>query len=323
MPPGCPAAGEDDQPHDEAIVTGPIKAAWRLTRLPEYVSFVVITTVLGAAAGGGSLGWALLVVLIANWLAVGFGFMINDVEDAPDDALTPAKAQRNPISSGELSPRFARLLSFSVAILAAVLYASLGLGPFLSGLLCLALGYLYSTRPFRLKARPVADLLSHALGLAGLQFVAAYLTFEGGAPLKWASALGFLLAISLYGQLFNQLRDFDGDRTAGVNHTASHLGRRTSNFLMLILLSIGIATAAFSILFAHLFPLWVLLVTLLLAVVLSLPRLPGVLKAQSSIEAQRPLQKPVEIAAAIALLLWFAGPRTIALISGILGDPHP
>ena len=192
-------------------MTGHIQAVWRLTRFPEYVSFVIITTLLGAAAGQGSLEWPLIVVLVANWLAVGFAFMVNDVEDAPDDAMTPAKARRNPVSSGDISPRFARVLSFTVAVAATLLYASLGLGPFLTGVACLVLAYLYSSRRVRLKATPVVDLISHALILAGLQFLAAYLTFDGGTLSQGASAFSLVVAISLYGQLFNELRDFDGD----------------------------------------------------------------------------------------------------------------
>ena len=75
----------------------------RLTRFQEYTSFVTVTTLLGAAVAHGSFGWPLIRVLAANWLAVGFAFMINDVEDAPDDALSPAKAGRNPVSAGDLS----------------------------------------------------------------------------------------------------------------------------------------------------------------------------------------------------------------------------
>src|SRR4030095_8491818 len=94
---------------------------WRLTRFNEYVAFVAITTLLGAAANHGSLGWPLLGVLAANWLAVGFSFMIKGVEDAPDDARDPSKAQRNPISSGILSARTGRMWSYGVAVLAAIL----------------------------------------------------------------------------------------------------------------------------------------------------------------------------------------------------------
>jgi len=302
-------------------MTGHIQAVWRLTRFPEYVSFVIITTLLGAAAGQGSLEWPLIVVLVANWLAVGFAFMVNDVEDAPDDAMTPAKARRNPVSSGDISPRFARVLSFTVAVAATLLYASLGLGPFLTGVACLVLAYLYSSRRVRLKATPVVDLISHALILAGLQFLAAYLTFDGGTLSQGASAFSLVVAISLYGQLFNELRDFDGDLKAGVTHTASLLGRRAAYALMMAWLSIGVASAAFSILVARLIPVWVILVTVLLAGLLAWRRLPGVLHAQSTLELHTPLQKPVEIAAAIALLAWFVGPWAPSLISMFIVAP--
>jgi 4-hydroxybenzoate polyprenyltransferase len=298
-------------------MTERIHAVWRLTRFQEYAFFVIITTLLGAAAGHGSLGWPLLVVLVANWLAVGFAFMVNDVEDAPDDAMTPAKAQRNPVSSGDLSPRFAWLLSFTVAFVAAALYASLGLGPFVTGLVCVVLAYLYSSRRVRLKATPVADLASHALLLAGLQFLAAYLTFDGGTVAQWASPLVLVLAISLYGQLFNELRDFDGDLKAGITHTASILGRRAAHSLMIAWLLIGVASAIVSILIVRLIPVWVILLTVALAVLLSWRRLPRGLHAQSTIERHKPFQKPVEIAAAISLLAWFAGPWAPSLISRI------
>ncbi len=304
-------------------MTTRIDGVWRLTRFQEYVSFVVITTLLGAAAGQGSLCWSLIVVLVANWLAVGFAFMVNDVEDASDDVMSPAKAGRNPVSSGELSPRFARLLSFAVAVMAAILYASLGSGPFVTGLACLVLAYLYSSRRIRLKATPVADLVSHALILAGLQFLAAYLTFDGRAAQRWLFPLVFVLAISLYGQLFNELRDFDCDLKAGVAHTASVLGRRTAQSLMMAWLLIGVVSAAVSILIVQLIPVWVLLVTVALAALLSWHRLPRARHAQSTIELQRPFQKPVEIAAAIALAAWFAGPWVLSTLSSRITIANP
>lgn len=295
------------------------RSIWRLSRFREFAAFVVITTLLGAAAGEGSLHWPLVIVLIANWLAVGFAFMVNDVEDAPDDALTPSKALRNPVSSGDLSPRFAWLASFAVAGLAAILYASLGVGPFVAGIACLILAYLYSHRGVRLKATPYADLASHALLLAGLQFLAAYLTFNGGTVPQWVSPLVCVLAISLYGQLFNELRDLEGDRQAGVTHTASLLGPRVAHWLMMFWLAVGGAAAAISILVVRLVPAWVILLTIALAALFSWRHLARIGRAESAIELHGPFQKPVEIAAAIALLVWFAGPWAPSLVSLLAG----
>jgi len=291
--------------------------ARRLTRFREYIWFVLVTTLLGAAAGGGSLGWPLIVVLAANWLAVGFAFMINDVEDAPDDALNPAKLNRNPVSSGDLTPRSARYLSFAAAGLAAAGYASLGRGPFLWGALCLALAYFYSARHVRLKTIPVADLISHALMLAGLQFLAAWATFGGGAPWLWTLPLAFVMSISLYGQLFNELRDLEGDVLAGVRHSASVLGTRAAQALMIACISVGAASGILTIVVAHLIPLWVILVMVVIAALLALPHLLRVRRSQSAIELQAPFQKPLEVAGALALATWFAGPSALEAFNAV------
>lgn len=295
-----------------------VDAVWRLTRFREYAAFVVVTTLLGAAAGHGSLGLPLVVVLLANWLSVGFAFMINDVEDAPDDALSHEKALRNPVASGHLSARVARLLCLAVALIAVILYATLGRGPLLAGTACLILAFFYSSRSIRLKATPIADLACHALILAGLQFITAYLTFDGGATPRWASPLALVLAISVYGQLFNELRDFDVDVQAGVTHTAAFLGRRRAHSLMMVWLLLGLVSGAVSIFVVQLVPFWVIPVIIALTLLFSWRRLPEVRLARSSIARHRPLQKPLEIATAIALLAWFVGPLTPALASRLL-----
>lgn len=279
----------------------------RLTRFQEYTSFVTVTTLLGAAVGHGSFGWPLIGVLGANWLAVGFAFMINDVQDAPDDALSPAKAGRNPVSAGDLSVRMGRGASILAAAFAVVLYAQLGLWAFAIGASCLGIGYLYSWRRVRLKTVPVADLVSHALMLAGLQFLAAYFAFGRSPAWQWAFPFTFVVAISLYGQMFNELRDFDGDLKAGVTHTASWLGPRVAHFLMMTWLGIGIASAIVTVFVIRMIPAWVLLVMLALTGVLLLRPLLKIRRFRSAVELQEPFQKPVELAVAVSLAAWFGG----------------
>jgi len=281
---------------------------WRLTRVKEYVSFVVVTTLLGAAAGRGAFGWPLVIVLVANWLAVGFAFMINDVEDAPDDALNPAKIKRNPVSAGDLSARSGQAVSFAGAFVAAILFALLGLWPFVIGVTCLVISYLYSWRRVRFKTIPVADLVSHALMLAALQFLAAYFAVGPGPAWRWVFPLTFLVAISLYGQLFNELRDFEGDVKAGVRHTATLVGPRIARSLMMALLVMGVAAALITFFVVRLIPMWVLLVAAGLTVILLARPLLRVRRSRSLVEWQQPFQKPFEHAAAVALAVWFVGP---------------
>jgi 4-hydroxybenzoate polyprenyltransferase len=281
----------------------------RLTRYQEYLSFVVVSTCLGALAAYGQLGWQLGVVLLANELAVAFAFMINDVEDAADDALDAAKAKRNPVSAGILSHRAAYIASFIVAVLSAALYALLGKWPFVVGTTCLLIAFLYSWRPVRLKSIPFVDLISHALMLAGLQFAAAYLTFSSTLGPRFFWPFIMAIGVSSYGELFNELRDLDGDRRAGVTHTASVLGPDAARRLATVCFSVGAFAAFVSIFIVQLVPFWVLGLLAISALILALrPLLRARQQKDSFVAAQAPFHKPVEIAAAFALTVRVVGP---------------
>ena len=87
----------------------------QLTRWQETVPFVVPLTLMGAlmalqtAADGQGVDLRLLAVMAANILVVTYAFMINDIEDAPDDARDPARAIRNPISAVRRATEYARV----------------------------------------------------------------------------------------------------------------------------------------------------------------------------------------------------------------------
>lgn len=291
-----------------------VDALLRLIRYREFIWFVIVTTLLGAGAANGDWGWRLAGILVANWLAVAFAFMINDVEDAPEDALDPAKVKRNPVSAADLSARAARIASFSAALLAVFTYALIGFWPFITGISCLILGFLYSWRRVRLKTIPFIDMLAHCLMLAGLQFLAAYFTFEPSDPGRWLFPFLFITAISLYGELFNELRDLEGDRNAGITHTATLLGARATHWLMLGILAAGVGSALAMVFLVRLFPTWVLLLLVVLAGFLILPALLRVRRSMTSIELQQSFQKPLEVAGAVSLLAQFFGAWAITLL---------
>ena len=276
-----------------------------LTRYKEYVIFVVVTTFLGAQVSGAPLDWRLLLALVANWLAVGFSFMINDVEDADDDALNPAKAQRNPVSAGRLDRRTAYIASFAVALLAGAAFYPLGLIPFWLGIACLAIGFLYSWRPVRLKRVPVVDLISHSLLLAGLQYLCATFTFAPGATGdQWIAPFVFVMSISMYGELFNEVRDLEGDLKAGVTHTAAVIGEKGAHALMVMLLAVGGVSFVTSIA-AGLVPWWVLVVLCVLAaIVLARPILK--MRRGTAVDLVGPLHVPAQIVGALTMIVWVA-----------------
>ena len=280
----------------------------RLSRFKEFTSFVMITTLLGALSGRGTFGWQLAAVLAANWFAVAFAFMINDIEDATDDAINPSKVNRNPISAGLLPVRTAWLITITIGLASATLYANLGFYPFIVGFAALITSFLYSWRQIRLKAVPVLDMLSHGMMLAGLQFMAAYFSFNPSELGRWLYPFLFIVAISMYGVLFNQLRDLEWDRRAGLRHTAAMLGPGISFRLMMSLALVGVGAAAMTIFVIHLIPTWVL-ATIGIGTLILLLRVKNRTRAYGlSIEFQHHFQKPLEIATATALSAQFVLP---------------
>lgn len=230
----------------------------QLTRWKEYVGFAIPLTILGALLAvqqeGGPLDWRLIPVTLANILVVGYAFMINDVEDAPDDALEESRRQRNPVSAGRVSLRTAYTALVVVAVAVLALYALCGAYTFVIGAFTLVLSHLYSWRKVRLKAWAVTDILSHSLILSALLFITGYFTFGVEPGLVWLVALAVGL-FSSYGQLYNQLRDFDVDKTAGLKNTAVLLGRRGAQVLMYVMAGLAALFALIAIL-NGLFPTW-------------------------------------------------------------------
>ena len=284
------------------------KGIIRLSRYNEFTSFVIVTSLLGALSGSGTFGWQLAMVVIANWLVVAFAFMINDIEDSADDALNPSKVKRNPISAGLISKRIAWLVTGGVGIASIVLYAELGFYPFVTGIASLAISFLYSWRQIRLKTVPVLDMVSHGLMLAGLQFLAAYFCFNPSELSRWLYPFLLIVAISMYGVLFNQLRDLEWDRKAGLMHTAAILGPGISFRLMMSFGLIGLGAAVMTIFVIQLIPTWVLAGVGLGTLVMLLPELNKMQAFGTSIELQQSFQKPLEIATATALSAQFVLP---------------
>ncbi len=279
-----------------------INGSIRLTRFKEYLAFVIITTFLGAtAASNGSFGWKLIGVLVANWLAVAFAFMINDVEDAEDDALIPHKHKRNPVAAGDLSPLIARLMSFAVAAVSAYVYSTLGGMTFLLGMITLLISFLYSWKPVRLKNIAFVDIFTHGFMLSGLQFLSGYFVFDPAPFIHWIFPFLFVFCISCYGEMFNEMRDLEGDLQAGLKHTAAVLGPKVTARLMSAVMGIAVISGIITAFVIHLVAYWVIWLVLILALIFVLPAVMRIRQCKNGIAIQESFQKPLEYAAAIGL----------------------
>lgn len=229
-----------------------------LTRWREHVPFVVPLTLVGALLAtelnGLRLDWRLIPIVLANILAMSSAFVINDVEDAETDALDAHKRDRNLISSGILS-REDGILTARITFLSALFlyFISSGVGLLLGcvGLLC---AYLYSVEPFRLKARPIVDVVIHALGGGSLQVMIGYLMYHHNPGEAWFVIIA-MASGAAYGQFYNQLDDFDLDVAAGLNNTTILIGKPLARTLMYGFISAAGGCLLIAILIGT-FPAW-------------------------------------------------------------------
>lgn len=277
----------------------------KLTRFDEYAYFVVISTLLGVSAAGGTFTWRLPLILFANWFAVGFGFMINDIEDAPEDAFSKINYERNPVSSGLLAPRHARIAALCVGLVSAGLFGLLGFWPFIFGFTSLILGVLFSVQTVRLKTMAFVDILSHGLLLAGLQFLSGYFTFSNRLNQVWFWPFVFVVSVSIYGRLLKETRDLKGNQLSRLRNTAVFLGNRVTSVLMTAMLILAVFTGVVLVFLINLVPAWVMMVMAFLAVVFVLPQLIKNRRSDSGFTHPYSFEHPLKRAAALALVLQF------------------
>ncbi len=74
--------------------------------------------------------------------------------------------------------------------------------------------------------------------LSSLLFLAGYVLYGSMTSGAWLIAAGMAL-ISGYGQFYNQLRDYEVDRAAGLHNTASLVGPRFTRWLMIACLGLA------------------------------------------------------------------------------------
>ena len=215
----------------------------RLTRWNEHVAFVIPLTLLGSLLAvylnKVSLDWRLFAIIGANIIAVSCGFMINYIEDAPDDALDPDRAARNPIASGEVTLRTGYRTYYLLTVFALFLYFLSGIIILFISLIMMVLSHLYSWRPVRLKALPVVDILSHSLLLGGFLAISGYLVYSGSPGKAWWVIASATFG-SVYGQFYNQLRDYNMDKAAGLFNTAIMLGPKNTKRIMYVTICMAV-----------------------------------------------------------------------------------
>jgi lycopene elongase/hydratase (dihydrobisanhydrobacterioruberin-forming) len=197
---------------------------WPVSLLPYYVGVLLAThRLFPSAAQVPRLLVGALVVEPLVWLAV---LAINDAHDLPGDLRNPRKAN-TPLTSGRLSPNAVRGIAYGAAFVALAVSLSVGAAFAAGALLALALGWLYSTPPVRLKARPGADVAANGLALGALGPLAGWTAAHQLSGFPWAIALqGVLVGAALY--VPTTLADYPADLAVGYRTVAVRLGPRVT-----------------------------------------------------------------------------------------------
>lgn len=284
-----------------------LDAVVKLSRWREHVPFTIPLTLLGALlalqASGSSIDWRLVLVMMGNILAVAFAFIINDIEDAPDDALNARKKARNVVSNGTLNRKEGMFLCWLTVAASLALYAFGGLWVMIWGGITLILSYLYSAHPFRLKARPITDVTSHALMLSGLLVMTGYFTYDAAPGYAWYVIAAATL-VSAYGQFYNQVDDYEVDKQAGLKNTVVLLGKPLTMLLMYGSL-VGAAMCMSLAIWNGLFPMWIGTILLIGVFVCSLFAWEHDMRGNPA-DASGALQRPTLIVANLITLVWAA-----------------
>lgn len=152
--------------------------------------------------------------------------LINDVHDLAGDRVNPRKA-RSPLVQGIVDRGQARAAAYVFAALALLVAAPVGI-PFLGFTAgCVALAWMYSVPPIRLKTVPGADVAVNVFGAGVLAGLAGW---SLAAPLADAPYVfipqALLVGVAIY--VPTALVDYDADLAVGYTTIATRLGRRAA-----------------------------------------------------------------------------------------------
>ena len=184
--------------------------------------------------------WHTALAFACACLTASFNYMVNEVVDAPFDRLHPTKRER-PVAAGRVQP------GPIIACACLLLLSSLGiaykvLGRSTTASLCLlaGLGLLYNLRPFRLKERPLIDVISESANNPARLFIGWYAAGAIGFPpsslvLAYWTIGAFLMTAKRYAEL-----RFIGDKEKAASYRRSFAWYSEKKLLLLMIMYVGV-----------------------------------------------------------------------------------
>ena len=209
-----------------------VSTIFSLARLHVYMPICFFCAMVGLDITGSPQSLrSLLTIALANTFALVATFAFNDAEDAPDDKL--ARSVRNVIALGKASRETGYFIAATAAIISLLLSAIAGHIVVLITLAILIASFLYSWRPFRMKAMPFWDAFTHAI-VGGLIFLSPAWSSQNGIiwgnhviPICLIFSLGTVLAILNHG-----LYEYEDDLKANTRTSVVALGKSKSYWIV-------------------------------------------------------------------------------------------
>lgn len=208
-----------------------LKAYFNLLRVKEWRGFFLIALFGFFVAKGFLFPLKEIILFFAMiLLLLAFGFSINDCFDTKEDKYK--EEIKNPIVRKEMSFKESFLLALLSGVLGLTLSVILGFKVFLLCLAAVLTCFFYSAPPFRLKSRPVVDLISHGLFAGAFIFLLPLVAFQEKLSLIYYLMAFSVFYLSVTLELRNHLEDYKTDKEAGLKTTVCVLGYEKSERLL-------------------------------------------------------------------------------------------
>lgn len=177
-----------------------------------------------------------VLAFILYTLLMGGVYILNQITDIKSDKINKKLYL---LPGGYISVKYAYLEMIILFVIAFVLAIPFSRQFKIILLASLALGILYSSQPFKFKARPFIDLLSNSFGYGILAFSLGWVT---GNPLSKKTFLFALPYFFAVGAVFinTTIPDIEGDRKANQVTTSIFIGEKKAYLLSTSLLFISL-----------------------------------------------------------------------------------
>jgi len=191
----------------------------RLSRIPEYYHvLLLIFPLIFVISPSNFLTTKTAIIFCANLLLTAFGYAFNDIEDADFDYHDREKRNRNLIASSMITKKHGYIYCAILVTTGLFLLSFINSSVFIMGVILVIVGFFYSWNGYKLKSKPLIDLLSHVIFLGEMQFLITYLAFR---PLEML-VVPFLMIIvpfSVMNEILQGIRDFEIDRSTNIENT--------------------------------------------------------------------------------------------------------